>query len=100
MSIRAKLVNLFLKRTIRRQFESFESPEDFRAGGSMPFKWCSEVYLVGAQTPRYARGMGYKTLPTVQDALNDAVRHVGKNPRILCTPECYSGGMAVNLASQ
>ena len=43
MSIRAKLVNLFLKRTIRRQFESFESPEDFRAGGSMPFKLPQEV---------------------------------------------------------
>jgi monoterpene epsilon-lactone hydrolase len=43
MSIRAKLVNLFLKRTIRRQFESFKSPEDFRAGGSMPFKLPQEV---------------------------------------------------------
>jgi acetyl esterase/lipase len=43
MSIRAKLVNLFLKRTIRKQFESFESPEEFRAGGSMPFKPPKEV---------------------------------------------------------
>ena len=70
------------------------------SGGSVPFKWCSEVYLVGAQSPGYARGMGYKTLPTVEDALKDVVRHVGKNPRILCTPECFSGGMAVNVASR
>lgn len=70
------------------------------AGGSVPFKWCSEVYMVGAQKPGYARGMGYRTLSTVQDALKDVERHVGKNPRILCTPECYSGGMAVNVASR
>ena len=70
------------------------------AGGSVPFKWCSEVYLVGAQKPGFARGMGYRTLASVQDALKDVERHVGKNPRILCTPECYSGGMAVNVASR
>ncbi len=69
------------------------------SGGSVPLKWCSQIYMVGAQKPGYARGMGYRTLPTVADALKDAERHVGKNPRILCTPECYSGGMAVNLAA-
>ena len=68
-------------------------------GGAVPLKWCSQVYMVGAEKPGYARGMGYKTLGTVEDALKDAERHVGKNPRILATPECYSGGMAVNLAA-
>lgn len=70
------------------------------SGGAVPFKWCSEIYLVGAQKPGYARGMGYRTLSTVEDALRDVERHVGKNPRILCTPECFSGGMAVNVTSR
>jgi nickel-dependent lactate racemase len=67
------------------------------SGGAVPLLWCSQVYLVGAEQPRYARGMGYRTLPTVAEALRDAERYVGSNPRILATPECYSGGMAVNL---
>ena len=67
------------------------------SGGAVPLKWCSQVYVVGASKPRFARGMGYRTLPTVADALKDAQRYVGSNPRVLATPECYSGGMAVNL---
>lgn len=70
------------------------------SGGSVPSKWCSQVYLVGAQKPAYARGMGYRTLPTVADALKDAERYVGGNPRVLATPECFSGGMAVNLSAR
>lgn len=70
------------------------------AGGAVPFKWCSQVYLVGAQEPGYARGMGYRTLPTVEAALRDAERYVGKNPRILCTPEAFSGGLAPNLSAR
>ena len=68
------------------------------SGGSVPLKWCSQVYVVGAQKPGYARGMGFRTMPTVETALVDAQRYVGKNPRILCTPECFSGGMPVNVA--
>jgi hypothetical protein len=67
------------------------------SGGTVPLKWCSQAYVVGAQAPGYARGMGYRTMRSVKDALRDAERYVGKNPRILCTPEAYSGGMAVNL---
>lgn len=67
------------------------------AGGSVSMKWCSQSYLVGAQAPGLARGMGYRTMGTVGGALRDAERYVGKNPRILATPECFSGGMAVNL---
>lgn len=70
------------------------------SGGSVPLKWCSQAYVVGAQAPGYARGMGYRTMGSVPDALRDAERYVGKNPRILCTPESFSGGMAVNLAAQ
>jgi hypothetical protein len=70
------------------------------SGGAVPLKWCSQVYLVGAEKPSYARGMGYRTLPTVAAALNDAVRYVGREPRILATPECFSGGMAVNVRAR
>jgi hypothetical protein len=70
------------------------------SGGAVPFKWCSQVYLVGAKSPRYARGMGYRTLASVAAAINDAERYVGSNARILATPECYSGGMAVNLIAR
>jgi nickel-dependent lactate racemase len=68
------------------------------AGGAVPLKWCSQVYVVGAQKPGYARGMGFRTAPTVEAALKDAQRYVGKDPRILCTPESFSGGMAVNVS--
>jgi len=67
------------------------------AGGSVPFKWCSKIYMVGAQKPGIARTIGYTTMKKFDDALKDARRYVGNNPRILCTPECYSGGMPVNV---
>ena len=67
------------------------------AGGSVPFKWCSKIYMVGAQKPGIARTIGYTTMNKFDDALKDARRYVGNNPRILCTPECYSGGMPVNV---
>lgn len=70
------------------------------SGGAVPLKWCSQVYLVGASEPGFARGMGYRTLPTVEAALKDAERYVGTTPRILATPECYSGGMAVNVSAR
>jgi hypothetical protein len=67
------------------------------SGGSVPALWTSAVYLVGAQAPLYARGMGFTPLGTFEEAMSRARRHVGKNPRILCTPECFSGGVAVHL---
>jgi hypothetical protein len=67
------------------------------SGGAIPAQRCSAVYVVGAKKPGYARGVGFSTLSTVQDALKAAERCVGKNPRILCTPECFSGGAPVHL---
>lgn len=67
------------------------------SGGSVPLKWCAEVMVVGARKPGFARGMGYSTYTSVDEALKAARKHVGKNPRILATPECYSGGVAVNV---
>jgi hypothetical protein len=68
------------------------------AGGSVVQKWADAAYIVGAKVPGYARGMGYRTAATVEDALRDARRFVGASPRILCTPECFSGGVAVHLS--
>ena len=70
------------------------------SGGSVALKWCSQIYLVGAKNPGIARSLGYRTAQKFSDAMIDAERYVGKNPRILCTPECYSGGMPVNLLAR
>jgi nickel-dependent lactate racemase len=67
------------------------------AGGSVVQKWTSAAYVVGARVPGYARGMGYRTAATVAEALKDAARFVGGSPQILCTPECFSGGVPVHL---
>jgi hypothetical protein len=67
------------------------------SGGAVPLKWCSEVMVVGAKKAGYARGMGFSTYSTVDEAMTAARKHVGKSPRILVTPECYTGGVAVNV---
>jgi hypothetical protein len=41
--------------------------------------------------------MGFIPTKTFEDAMTQAKRFVGENPRILCTPECFSGGVAVHL---
>lgn len=47
----------------------------------------SAIYIVGAQEPGYARGMGLKTRATFEEALCDAKRkYVGENPNILALP--------------
>lgn len=49
------------------------------------------IYIVGAQEPGYARGMGLKTRATVEEALEDAMRkYVGMNPNILALPKAYT----------
>ncbi|MBW1713010.1 MAG: hypothetical protein JRJ59_07675, partial [Deltaproteobacteria bacterium] len=67
------------------------------SGGSMTLKWTSAVFLAGAVKPRYARGMGFIPTKTFEEALEQAKKIVGNKPRILCTPECFSGGVAVHL---
>lgn len=49
----------------------------------------SEIYIVGAHEPGYARGMGMNPLATFEDALKDAEKHVGKNPNILALPKAF-----------
>ena len=67
------------------------------SGGSTPLLWTSAVYIVGPKQPGYARGMGFVPVDTFQEAMKRARAFVGKNPRILCTPECFTGGIPVHL---
>lgn len=50
---------------------------------------CAAVYIVGAYEPGYARAMGMKTRPTFGEALKDAARYVGGEPRILALPRTF-----------
>ncbi len=47
------------------------------------------VYIVGAYEPGYARAMGMKTRATIQEALSDAERYTGAQPKILALPKCF-----------
>jgi hypothetical protein len=67
------------------------------SGGSVPKKWCSRVILVGAQIREHAEQLGYTALDNFEDALRLAEELTGNNPRILCTPNCFTGGAAVHL---
>jgi nickel-dependent lactate racemase len=67
------------------------------SGGSASLLWTSAVFIAGAKAPGYARGMGFSPTSTFKEALDRAIKIVGNNPRILCTPECFSGGVAVHL---
>ena len=50
---------------------------------------CSAIYIVGAYEPGYARSMGMKTRATFDQALKDAARYTGKDPKILALPRCF-----------
>lgn len=50
----------------------------------------SAIYIVGAQEPGYARGMGLKTRESFEEALEDAKKKfVGENPNILALPLAF-----------
>ncbi len=50
----------------------------------------SAIYIVGAQQPGYARGMGLKTRATFEEALEDAMKKfTGPNPNILALPRTF-----------
>lgn len=83
-------------------YSNFHTYHPFHAmsmisGGAVPNLHTSSVYIVGAQLPKYARGMGFKAVGSVEEALKDAKKYVGTNPKILCTPRCFTSGTAVNL---
>ena len=55
------------------------------------------IYIIGAQEPGYARGMGLKTRASFEEALQDAMRkYVGPRPNILALPRTFTTG-AVHL---
>lgn len=50
----------------------------------------SAIYIVGAQEPGIARGMGLKTRATFEEALEDAMKkYVGRKPNILALPLAF-----------
>jgi len=55
--------------------------------GGLAREAASAVYIAGARKPGFARGMGAVPTATVADALVEARRHVGRDPRILVVPE-------------
>lgn len=57
--------------------------------GHLAEKHCSAIYIIGAQEPGYARGMGMKTRATFEDALRDARKIVGDSPNILALPRTF-----------
>ena len=67
------------------------------SGGSVPHLWTSGVFVVGPKEPKYARGMGFVPVNTFEEAMQRAKKIVGANPKIVCTPECFSGGVPVHL---
>lgn len=58
--------------------------------GHLAEKNTSAIYIVGAEQPGYARGMGLKTRATIEEALADAkLKYVGANPNILALPKTF-----------
>jgi len=68
------------------------------SSGHLAEKNTAAIYLVGAEKPGYARGMGLKTRATFEEALEDAQRkYVGERPNILALPKAFRTA-AVHLA--
>jgi len=67
------------------------------SGGAVPVQRSLAAIIVGAEKPGFARGMGFATESTFEGAMKTAAKYVGDSPRVLCTPECFSGGVAVHL---
>lgn len=57
--------------------------------GAIAHQRTSAVFIPGARKPGYARGMGCIPTRTFAEALAQAERLVGKNPRILVMPEAF-----------
>ncbi len=87
----------------RFQYSNYYTYHPFHAmsmisGGSAALLWTSAVFIVGAKAPGYARGMGFIPVATYEEAFTQAKKIVGaKEPNVLCTPECFSGGVPVHL---
>ena len=50
----------------------------------------SAIYVVGAKEPGLARGLGMRTRATVAEALEDARKIVGPDPKVLALPKAFT----------
>lgn len=57
--------------------------------GHIAEKYCGAIYIVGAYEPGYARAMGMKTRSSFAEALKDAEKYTGRNPKILALPKTF-----------
>jgi len=65
--------------------------------GQIALQRTSAVFIPGAEKPEYARGMGCIPTATFTEAMEQAVKMTGPDPKIICTPEAFSGGVGVHL---
>jgi len=57
--------------------------------GSIAHQHTSAIFISGARSPGYARGMGCIPTRGFDDAMLYAERYVGKTPRVLVVPEAF-----------
>jgi hypothetical protein len=55
--------------------------------GGLARELAAAVYVAGARSPGHARGVGAIPVPTVEAGLDEAVRHVGPDPKVLVVPD-------------
>lgn len=55
--------------------------------GGVALKYARAIYIAGAKMPGFARGMGCIPTNNFDEAVRQATRHVGKNPKMLVVPE-------------
>lgn len=67
--------------------------------GGLVDQYARVVYLVGAREPGFARALGAVPVPTFAQALSQAERHVGKNPRMLVVPRLTTVQVHVRAAN-
>jgi len=58
--------------------------------GAIALKHTRAIFIAGARAPKYARGMGCIPTNTFEDALKEAKKFVGKDPKILVLPGCFT----------
>ena len=60
------------------------------AMGGVALRHTSAIYVVGAKEPGYARGVSMRPVGSFTEAIAEAEKIVGKNPRILVIPEAFT----------
>jgi len=54
--------------------------------GGLARELAAAVFIAGAKSPGYARGMGAIPVPNVEAGIAEATRHVGATPKVLVVP--------------